>query len=294
MNGLQPTLQQPTPSVTVMRAFVFTVAALTLLGFGGYYFGFLGFIYHVMMPEAFGSFALVPLAVIFGAAAFFSPCAFTVLPAYVAHTLAADPVPATRRLTRALALGLTAAAGVITVNVLLGLAIAALGSAAPFAKDPRQDTALIIDIRIVAGLLITLMGALTILDRPLPLGWLQRSIPKPSLHQSTFLYGMLYNGAAIGCTGPILLGLILYALSTGRFASAFAAFLVFALTMGALMILLTVATAVFQDTAKTFAPLAPVVKQGAGWVMVVAGFAIALLTLEGNRLFVKIFFPFLQ
>lgn len=41
--------------------FLFTLAILLLIGFAGYYFGFLGFIYKIMLPEAFSNFSLVKI-----------------------------------------------------------------------------------------------------------------------------------------------------------------------------------------------------------------------------------------
>lgn len=288
---------QPIPaSKSALFYFFFALLALIFVGFLGYYFGFLGFIYNVMMPEAFGKFPLVILAIIFGTAAFFSPCSFSVLPAYVSHYLAEDVREESKVWRRGIYFGFIAALGVITINVLVGLVIALLGSTAPFAKDPREDIALILGIRTVAGFLIAVMGILTVLDRPLPIpSFLYRFMGKASFGKSIFLYGLLYNGAAIGCTGPILLGLTLYALSTGSFASALTAFVVFAFTMGTLMVMLTTAVAIFKErTTQKLIPLTQIIKKVAGWVMIFVGLIIALLTLEGNSLFVKIFFPFLK
>jgi len=150
-------------------------------------------------------------------------------------------------------------------------------------------------VRVVAGLLIVFLGVLTISGKTVRIPFLHKAAGRMSLKQGAFLFGILYNGAALGCTGPILLGLILYALSTGSFASALTAFIVFALTMGILMVLLTTLVAVFKGAAaKRLVPLAPVIKKIAGYVMVFVGLAIAILTLEGNRIFVRIFFPFLR
>lgn len=294
-----PTVSAPHRSG--LPLFLLSLAGLTLLGWAGYTWVFLGFIENVMMPEAFRQFSLPVLAALFGAAAFFSPCAFTVLPAYVAHYVTGDngakqpaPLGQGRALARGLSFGLLAALGVIAVNLALGGVIALLGSAAPFAKDPRQDTALILGIRATAGLLIAVMGVLAVLDRALPLPPLPFRLRKPSFATSIFLYGVLYNGAAIGCTGPILLGLILYALTTGSAAGAFAVFAIFALTMGTLMVALTTAAALGRGwTAKKLVPVSLAVRKIAGAVMVVTGLTITALTLEGNRLFVKLFFPFL-
>lgn len=253
-----------------------------------------------MMPEAFSNFPLITLSIIFGTAAFFSPCSFTVLPAYVSHYLTGDKqhskqASQTGNIAKGFYFGLIAALGIITINIIVGLIIAVLGSAAPFAKDPRQDIPLILGVRIVAGLIIAYLGLMTVLGKHLEIPVLPNLIGRLSFGKSIFLYGMLYNGAAIGCTGPILLGLILYALTSGSFASALAAFIIFALTMGILMIILTTLTAIFKNTvAHKLAPLTPTIQKIAGFVMIFAGTAIALLTLQGNRLFVQIFFPFFK
>lgn len=295
MNNQQIIPPSSRSNIKFIFRFILIVATLTLIGFAGYYFGFLNFIYSVMMPEAFERFPLIILSIIFGIAAFFSPCTFTVLPAYVSHYLTSEAPEPKRRIAKGFYFGLIAALGVITVNLLVGLVIATLGSTAPFAKDPREDIALVLGIRVVAGIIIAYLGVLTVLGKSFDIPFLQKFIGKASFGKSIYFYGVLYNGAALGCTGPILLGLILYALTTGSFASAFGAFLVFSLTMGTLMIFLTTSIALFKGVVvQKLLPLAPTIKKVAGYVMIVVGLAIALLTLEGNRIFVKIFFPFLQ
>jgi len=271
--------------------------------FLGYYFGFLGFIYNVMIPEAFGNFPLVILSMVFGTAAFFSPCSFTVLPAYVSHYLTGDNEEQVHtqvgNIAKGFYFGFIAALGVLAINLILGVIIATLGAAAPFAKDPREDIPLILGVRIVAGLIIAYLGLMTVLGKHMEIPVLPNLIGKISFGKSIFLYGVLYNGAAIGCTGPILLGLIVYALTTGSFASALTAFTIFALTMGTLMVILTTITATitaaFKGTvAQKLAPLTLTVQKMAGYVMIFAGVTIVLFTLQGNRLFVTIFFPFLK
>jgi len=273
--------------------FLIILLLFIIVGFVGYYFGFLGFIYNVMIKETFGKFPLVVLSSIFGVAAFFSPCSFTVLPGYVSHYLTEDIEK--RNIAKGFYIGFIAALGVIVVNIIVGAIIAILGTAAPFAKDPRQDIPAILTVRTATGLIIAYLGLMTVLGKHIEIPYLQKRLGKVSFGKSIFLYGMLYNGAAIGCTGPLLLGLILYALTLGSFTNAFLAFLVFALTMGALMILLTTSIAAFKvKMVQKIAPFTPVVQKTAGYVMLFAGLATALLTLEGNRIFVGIFFPFLK
>ncbi len=65
---------------------------------------------------------------------------------------------------------------------------------------------------------------------------------------SLYLYGLGYNAAGMGCTGPILAGLIVVALASGGLASALGAFLVFAVTMGALMLVVSLLVAASEET----------------------------------------------
>ncbi|MCI0563697.1 MAG: hypothetical protein MN733_34925, partial [Nitrososphaera sp.] len=218
---------------------IYFVAAVLLIltaGFAGYYFGFLGFIYNVMLPNALANYNLIALSIIFGIAAFFSPCAFTMLPAFVANYLTKEEKEG--RLAKTLYLGLMSALGIITVNVIIGAVIGLLGAAAPFAKDPREDIAPILAVRAVMGALVTILGFFTLTGRTIPLHFIETYLAKQSFSRSMYFYGVMYNAAAIGCTGPILLGLMLYAFAGGSFIFAITAFAAFSLTMGVLMVLL--------------------------------------------------------
>lgn len=271
--------------------FIAVLVIMLVVGFAGYYFGFLNFIYNVMIPGAFSQYNVVVLSIIFGIAAFFSPCAFTVLPAYVSNYLGKEEKA---KKSRALYLGTIAALGIITVNMAIGLIIAFLGAATPFAKDPRQDMPIILGIRALAGLLITGLGIATLLKKEPNLHFMQKLFARRRFSQNMYAYGIIYNAAAIGCTGPILLGLMLYAYASGSFTTAITAFAVFSLTMGALMIAVTLLTGMFiQALIKKMAKITPMIKTVAAIVMIVAGLSIFLLTLEGNNLFVQIFFPYL-
>jgi cytochrome c-type biogenesis protein len=276
---------------------IIAIAALVVLGFIGYSAGFLGTVYKVIMPERLGAFPLIVLSIIFGIAAFFSPCAFTVLPGYVAHVLAGG---VKRRLAprqvvwQSLGLGLIGGAGILLVNMVVGLVIAVLGAAAPFAKDPRQDIAIILAVRAVAGLVIAALGVVTLLGKGIRVAWIHRLMAEQGFTRNVFFYGVLYNGAAIGCTGPIMLGLLVYAFANASFAGAIAAFLAFAATMATLMVLLTLVTGIFKGAIiRHLAAATPAIRAVAGTITVIIGLAIALLTLERNRIFVRIFFPFL-
>lgn len=266
------------------------IIVIVFIGFLGYYFGFLGAIYNVMIPQTFSKFNIITLSIIFGIAAFFSPCAFTVLPAYVSNYLTKKE----QKSFALLKLGFFAALGIIVVNMIIGIIIAILGEATPFSKDPRTDIPLILGIRILAGIFIAILGFMTLLHKSFNFGFIQTFISK-NIARSMFGYGIIYNAAAIGCTGPIMLGLMLYAYSTGSFISALTSFIVFSITMGILMILLTLLIRIFKSIIiKKMVQATPIIMKTAGMIMIIVGLSIAILTLEGNRIFVKIFFPFLE
>lgn len=277
--------------------FILLLVFLTVgaLGFLGYQYGFLGFIYNVAIPQTMSNFSLVVLSVIFGIAAFFSPCAISVLPAYISHYLSAEEAEESSQLSRLLYLGFLGALGIIIVNMVVGAVIGLLGSAAPFEKDPRDDIALVLGIRIAIGAIITVLGIMTMTGKTLRLPFVSSFLDKISFKSSIFYYGIFYNAAAVGCTGPIMLGLMLYALSTWSFSGALTAFVVFSITMGILMIIMTVLIGLFKGTiVKKMIPLLPMIKKIMGAIMIVVGLFLVILTLEGNRIFVDLFFPYLE
>lgn len=282
-------------NVTAVARLLMSIAALSLLGFLGYRFGFLEIIQGIMMGGNLGKFSTVALSILFGTAAFFSPCALTVLPAYISYFLGKEDTERQKpSITELLSLGVIGALGIIVVNMALGLVIAALGSAAPFAKDPREDIVPILAIRTIAGLLIALMGYLTITGKRLPIPFVQELIASGSLRKSVFTYGIFYNAAAVGCTGPILLGLMLYAFQLGEAKAALSAFSVFSLVMGAWMVLLTLLAGLFKGAImQRIATPLPALRTVTGITMLIVGLSVAILTLEGNSIFVKLFFPFL-
>jgi cytochrome c-type biogenesis protein len=277
---------------------VLLATAAVLLGVVGYAAGFLGFVYNLMLPDAFARLDVITLAAVMGVAAFFSPCAFPLLPAYMTYQLQAH-----RGLARSLALGALAAGGVILVNVGIGLVIAALGAAAPFNPDPRQDPWYVLAPRLLGGLFVTYLGALYVLERSLSLGPLERIGAGVALlegrperaGQEAFLYGALYNVIGIGCTGALLLGLTLYALTVGGFWTALGAFAAFSAAMGALMLGVTALVGLGRPfLVQRLRAGMPAVRRVSGAVMLLVGGLTVAFVLQGNEVFTRIFFPFFR
>jgi cytochrome c-type biogenesis protein len=269
------------------------------LGVLGYQLGFLGFVYKLMLPQAFARVDVLTLGAIMGVAAFFSPCAFPLLPGYMTYQLQAQG--GKTRFVRSLYLGFSGALGLIAINGFLGLVVASLGSAAPFSPDPRQDPWIILAPRLIGGVFVTYLGAMYLLNRSLSLGPLARlgglvgTGDPGSQHpaRGTFLYGALYNLIGIGCTGALLLALVLYALTAGGFWTALGAFLVFSGTMALLMIIITAMVSISGPSLiRRLRVGIPAVRRVSGAIMLVVGALTVAFVLQGNGWFTRIFFPF--
>jgi len=268
------------------------------LGIAGYRIGFLGFVYGLMVPDAFSRVDTFALAAVMGVAAFFSPCAFPLLPGYMTYQL--EAVQGEARLARSLWLGLLAALGVVIVNVVVGVAIASLGAGAPFNADPREDPWVVLAPRLLGGLFVTYLGAVYLSGGSLswgPLGRLGALVTpggppaqRPAL--STFLYGALYNLIGIGCTGALMLALVLYTLTAGSFWTALGAFVIFSATMGALMVGVTALAGVSPQIIRPLRGSIADIRRVAGAFMLAAGALTVAFVLQGNDLFTRIFFPF--
>ena len=273
----------------------FLLLALIVLG----YLGFRQFAVAIM-PQM-GTYNLLALAVIAGVASFFSPCAFPLLPSYLSFYGAAGhsedkPTP----LTRALGLGLAAAGGVITFNLILGIVIGLLGTGAAKSlsisgSDPSH---FVLWFRGGVGLILIALGIIQWLGVNLKPGLVDTFAwqPRPNREgqrpvATLYFYGLGYNAAGMGCTGPILAGLTIFALSAGGFDVALTTFLVFSATMGGLMLLVSGLVATSQDTfirrlkASTFR-----IKQLSSILLVLVGLfnVFAALNVE---LFVQLLFP---
>jgi cytochrome c biogenesis protein CcdA len=106
-----------------------------------------------------------------------------------------------------------------------------------------------------------------------------------------YLYGVGYNAAGMGCTGPILAGLIVVALASGGVASAFGAFFVFALTMGTLMLVVSLLVAASEETLITRMKAAtPIIKRAASYVLILVG-VFNIYTAINLPVFLSMFFP---
>lgn len=264
--------------------------------------GYLGFRVFATTPTLSAA-NLYLFAVVAGVASFFSPCAFPLLPSYFSfyQNAGRHTEGARDRTGRALSFGLAAALGVITFALILGAIIAVLGTGVAqrlSISAPEASQFVRIFRGVVGGILLTL-GVVQLLEWNLKprfvdaIAFYTRPRREGERGPATnlYLYGLGYNAAGMGCTAPILAGLIVVALASGGVASALSAFLVFAVTMGALMLAVSLLVAASEETLITqMKAAAPKIKRAASYVLILVG-AFNIYTAINLPVFLSLLFP---
>ncbi len=158
-----------------------------------------------------------------------SPCVLPLYPGFLAY-LSGGQGQVRGRLGR-YGLGFFVLAGVLTMMLVLGLVIALL--------SVSVGAALSIIIPL-ADLVIILLGIALLLDynpfKQLP------QIQTPLLknpYVNAFVYGLLYGPIALPCSGPFVVGIFTYSLTTAEIASKMSIFLWFGLGFGLPLLLLS-------------------------------------------------------
>lgn len=203
-----------------------------------------------------------------GVLAVLNPCGFAMLPGYLSLLVATGEDDASsgyaRPLGRALATTLAMTGGFVTVFGAFGLA------AAPFALSVQRYLPW---VTVVIGLALVGLGAWLLSGREATL-----ALPKPtpgapvrSLRWAA-AYGASYALASLSCTIGPFLALVTSAVQSGGAASAVGVFLTYAGGMGAVIGVLTVATALARRTVATRLRRAlPYVTRASGVLLVLAG-----------------------
>jgi len=195
----------------------------------------------------------VGLAFSAGVATFFAPCAYPLLPGYVAYFLGGedDAAQATterrlrsRTLTRlrraAVVAGVTSAGFFLVYAVLAGVIAAAGASALPLQQ--------ISVLELVVGAALVVLGTAMALGR-VTMGQLHVALPERRRSVGGyFAFGVVYAAAAAGCAAPVFVGVATFAVSAASPALAVAMFGAYALGMVSLMFLVTALAALGRET----------------------------------------------
>jgi cytochrome c biogenesis protein CcdA len=187
-----------------------------------------------------------PLAFAFsaGLVAAFNPCGFAMLPAYLSFFLGVDDAgDAGGGVARALRVGVLVTAGFVAVFGVVGVLVSNLSVAI---EEYLPWATIVIGIGLVALAVAMLRGfELTVALPRLDKGGDTRT------DRSMFVFGVSYAVASLSCTLPIFLAVTATTFRTANFASGVSAFAAYALGMGLVLMVLTVAIALARHSLVT-------------------------------------------
>ena len=185
-----------------------------------------------------------------GMVASVNPCGFFLLPSYVSYQLGTEEQgyeqsPSVHRAVKALLLGGVATAGFLVVFASVG-AIVATGGRFLITVFPYAGLAM--------GAAMAALGLwLLITGRMIGIMAANRAIVTPRRNlMNVFLFGLGYAVGSLSCTLPIFLVVVGSALVTQGVAASFGQFLGYGLGMGAVLMAVTLGTALFKGAVTRF------------------------------------------
>lgn len=208
--------------------------------------------------------ALVAFNFTAGILAFFSPCGFPMLPAYLAYYLPRGPTEGSSAsgLWRGLGGGALAGLGAIAILTVIGGAALALG--APF----KERVAL---LELIGGVVVLTMGVLILTGR----GPSFKMGLRPSQTKSAWGlvgFGALYAGVAASCVAPIFISVVTIALRAPTLVEQLLLVGAYAMGMAVLLMGVTVLVATAQHSiVGHLKRILPHVERTSGIVLVLVG-----------------------
>ena len=267
---------------------ILLIALITMLGYLGFRF------YHILSISSFSEYGLYFLALVAGIAAFFSPCSFTLLPAYISASYGNI-----QEGDKKIGYIFSAAVGVLSFSIILGIVVTAIGKAASIATfglaATSPDVYLVI-FRVFVGAILIFFGFMQISNATMHNRFTDGIAQRFNLKQKEkfwkfYMYGFGYTLAGIGCSGGILASLIFFALTNGGLASVLTAFAIYAATMSSLMAIVSAlslnSNGVLIHKMKVSSPK---IKKISGIVLVVIGLIIIYFAVN-LQLYIKLFYP---
>lgn len=208
--------------------------------------------------------------------ALINPCGFALLPAYLGFFLGLDDGDDGKKssiiaLNRAQAVGLSMSAGFLAVFGVLGLFLAG-------AITGLQESGWLPRITVVVGVGLVLLGIAMFAG-------FQPLVKIPKLNKgggsrsftSMFVFGVSYAVASLSCTIGIFLGAIGNSASNTSFGERLGSFLSYAIGMGLLATVLTIAVGFGKKgIVNRFRQLLPKINLVSAGILIIVGFYVAL------------------
>ena len=208
------------------------------------------------------------LALTAGVIVAFNPCGFAMLPAYMSYYVGATSNEAERplasRLVRAAVVSSVVTLGFVTVYGAIGLLatqlFSAVSKAVPF-------------ISIGVGIVLAIFGLIMLRGFEPKLSFLKvGAIDQGRGLRSLYVFGLSYAVVSLSCGFAGFSGVVVSTLRDGSIFGALATYLTFALGMGLVLMVLTLAAAFAQQTvARSMRKALPYVNRASGFFLIVAG-----------------------
>ena len=245
-HGKNRTHQAPTGgSMLYLARVVVACAALIMLFAGGswIYTHIVGrLLFQAQSAQVLPTGLILALAVLAGAASFFSPCSLAITPAFLTYFVAKDAregsAPYARRLFSA---ALLIAAGIVGVSAVAGVLVGVIGAVV---------YNILIYLIPLIGVAFIALGTMMLLGRGAGLARASRYLPGHRSYQrmlnedagnspgELIAFGVAYGAASHSCTLPVVIGLLMLPIVAGNYWLAGAAMLIYGIALAGLMLLM--------------------------------------------------------
>lgn len=200
----------------------------------------------------------LPLIFTAGALALLSPCGFPMLSGYISYYIGTNA-----SLEKAVSGGIMCTLGLLVVFSAIGVAVSTLGSFVsryiPF-------------LELVAGLIVISMGLSMTIGIEFPTFFASLKAPKQRGRIGLFLYGVTYGLATLGCSGPIFISTLFYAVAAGGPLYGVITFAVYTIGMGLPIIVTTILIAKAKELMlKRIIKLMPLFQKISGTILITIG-----------------------
>lgn len=223
---------------------------------------------------ALQSAGIIVTAAVAGIATYFSPCSFPMLPGFITYYLTSVTERRRNTILTALVSGIVAGLGMIILYLVIGLITISLGTAV----NVEENLAI---LGPVVGTILIFLGALMFTNieyhRILkPFGELKARLFKKrdegGFYSKLFAYGLGYGAAALACTFPVFLAVLLTATIGGSFLSGVLVLLVFSGVIFLLMTSITLLLSVLgREAVRKLSAYTDLIKKISGFVLVLVG-----------------------
>ena len=212
--------------------------------------------------------APLALALTTGVVAAFNPCGFAMLPAYLSYFVGAtgeDHPPSTSaRLARAALVGSAVTGGFVVVFATIGFVVSQISSAV-YRVIPWVTS--------VVGVVLVVLGVAMLRGYEPAIGLPKvKSARSGSDLRAMFTYGISYAVVSLGCSLTPFLGIVASGFRRADPVAGVALFVTYALGMGLVVVTMSMAVALTQQTfIRAMRRVLPFVQRASGVLLVVAG-----------------------